>query len=180
MVRAGVKPGRRDGTEHMPGGPGSGKVYVEYTYTTQGDLEFDAGEWGNALSHEREELLENAIRDQLESVIDNIMENVAYSVTSQAELDALAAVNEIREEAEAIEWAMRAYAGIEEDDPWPAGVLRPMPLDSYIADHEGERYAVLRRGESIVAVVQHVNGDFWEQVSEYPEEFGKQEQESSK
>jgi len=139
------------------------KIYVNYTYTRYGRLEFDAAEWANALSNERQRMVEQAVAEEFDNDFDlyggqGIAECVDsgeldYTTTTQAELSA-------EWEAEAIETAIRAYAGIEEYDEWPDGALRPIPLDSYVIRHQDVEYVVLRRQRSIVAVIDIDNGSY--------------------
>lgn len=42
------------------------KIYVRYTYTRDGELEFDAAEWTNALSNERQRMIEQAVGEELD------------------------------------------------------------------------------------------------------------------
>ena len=66
----------------------------------------------------------------------------------------------IQWDAEAIETAIRAYAGIEEHDQWPGGVPRPVPRDSYVARHQDVEYVVLRCQRTIVAVIDTDDGSY--------------------
>jgi hypothetical protein len=76
-----------------------------------------------------------------------------HTTTSRAEMYA-------EWEAEAIETAIRAYAGIEEYDEWPDGVVRPAARDSYVVEHQGVQYVVLRRQRNVMAVIDIADGGY--------------------
>ena len=42
------------------------KIYVSYTYTRYGTLEFDAAEWVNALSNERQRMVKQALGEEFD------------------------------------------------------------------------------------------------------------------
>jgi hypothetical protein len=100
------------------------KVYVNYTYTRHGRLEFDADEWHNARNTERQQMVEQAVGEAFDNDFElyggqGIAEcvdwgDLDYTTTSRAVLRA-------EWEAEAIEAAIRAYADIDEHDEWPDG-----------------------------------------------------------
>jgi hypothetical protein len=76
-----------------------------------------------------------------------------FTTTTMAEIEAA-------QDAESIEIASRAYAGIGEDDDWPDGVVRPVASDSYVIVHQGAEYVVLRRQRSILAVFDVADGSY--------------------
>jgi hypothetical protein len=139
------------------------KIYVSYTYTRYGKLEFDAAAWADALSNERQRMVEQAVGEEFDNDFEfyggqGIAEciesgELEYITTTQAQMDA-------EWDAEAIETALRAYAGIEEHDEWPSGVPRPVPRDSYVARHQDMEYVVLRCQRTIVAVIDIDDGSY--------------------
>ncbi len=140
---------------HRPSSAEPEKVYVAYTYTRYGELEFDAAAWANALTNERQRMVEQAVGEEFDNDFEvyggqGIAERIdrgelEYTTATQAERYA-------EWEAEVLEEAIRAYAGIDEHDEWPTKLVRPAARDSYIIEHEGTRYVVLRRKRTIVAV----------------------------
>jgi hypothetical protein len=141
------------------------KIYVHYTLTLDGELDFDAAAWANALSNERRRMVEAAVGERLDNDFDfyggqGIAECVEggeleFTITTEAELKA-------RYEAEAIEIASLEYAGIEDYDEWPQGLARPSATDSYVTEHDGATYVVLRDERRIVAVYVYdiTDGDY--------------------
>ncbi|HEX6521118.1 MAG TPA: hypothetical protein VF070_14095 [Streptosporangiaceae bacterium] len=139
------------------------KIYVNYIYTRYGKLEFDAAAWTNALSNERQRMVEQAVGEEFDNDFglyggQGIAEcidsgELEYTTSTQAQMDA-------EWDAEAIETAVRAYAGIEEHDEWPGGVPRPVPRDSYVVRHQDVEYVVLRNQRTIVAVIDIDDGSY--------------------
>jgi hypothetical protein len=132
---------RRHLIESRPRGESSAereKIYVDYTLSLDGKLEFDAKAWSNALSNERQRMVEKAVGEQLDTDFSfyggqHIAEcfdggALEFEATTEAEIQAANA-------AEAIEFASREYAGISEYDDWPDGIERPIIGDSYVTLH---------------------------------------------
>jgi hypothetical protein len=151
------------------------KIYVRYTYTRDGELEFEAAEWANALSNERQRMIEQAVGEELDDDFrlyggEGIAQcidsgELEYITTTQAQKDA-------EWDADAIETASRAYAGIEEHDEWPNGVPRPIPRDSYVIEYQGTQYVVLRRQRDVVTVIDLDDGRYTV-LKEWPKEVEK-------
>ena len=126
-------------------------------------MEFDAEEWANALSNERQRMVEQAVSEEFDNDFglyggQGIAEcidsgELDYTTTTQAEMHA-------EWEADAIETAIRVNAGIKDYDEWPGGVLRPIPRDSYMVQHKGVQYVVLRHKRNVLAVVDIAGGDY--------------------
>lgn len=154
------------------------KIYVHYTLTLGGELDFDAAAWANAVSNERRRMVEAAVGERLDIQYDfyggqGIAECVEggeleFTTTTEAEIRA-------RYEAEAIETASLEYAGIGDYDEWPQGLARPSAGDSYVTEHDGVAYVVLRQQHNIVAVYVYdiTNGDY-KALDTWPQEIEKQ------
>jgi hypothetical protein len=131
------------------------KIYVHYLLTLGGTLDFDAAAWANAVSNERRRMVEAAVGERLDIQFDfyggqGIAECVEggeleFTTTTEAEIRA-------RYEAEAIETASLEYAGIGDSDEWPQGLARPSATNSYVTEHDGVTYVVLRDQRRIVGV----------------------------
>jgi hypothetical protein len=154
-------------------GSESEKVYVSYTLTRDGALEFDGTVWANALGSERQRMVEETVAEELDSEFDlygaqgiaECVENgdLKFDAKTQAEADAAW-------DAEAIETALLAYAGIGEYDEWPDGLTRPVASDSYVSVHGGVEYVVLRRQRSIVAVYD-IDSGAYNRLETWPKEI---------
>lgn len=130
------------------------KIYVHYSLTLGGTLDFDAAAWANAVSNERRRIVEAAVGERLDIQFDfyggqGIAECVEggeleFTTTTEAEIRA-------RHEAEAIETASLEY-GIGDSDEWPRGLARPSATNSYVTEHDGVTYVVLRDQRRIVGV----------------------------
>jgi hypothetical protein len=92
--------------------------------------------WANALSNERRRMVEEAVGEQLDADFaayggQGIAECVErgeleFTATTKAEIEA-------ERDAESIEIASRAYAGIGEDDDWPYEQCRVMRSAGLVA-----------------------------------------------
>jgi hypothetical protein len=154
------------------------KIHVRYTLQLDGDLEFDAAAWNNALSNERRRLVEEAVGEQLDADFElygglGIAECVdGGELEFTIETDAERAAELAEFDAEAIETAMRTYAGIGEYDDWPADRERPSVSDSHVTVHEGVEYVVLRRQRNIMAVYD-IAGGAYKALATWPKEVGR-------
>lgn len=151
----------------------SEKIYINYTLNLSDQLEFNATAWANALSHERRRMVEEAVGESLDDEfalyggrgIAECVERgeLEFTATTEAEIEA-------EFDAEAIEGAIRAYAGIGEYDEWPDGLERPSANESSVTVHDGVEYVVLRREHTIVAVYDIAVGNY-DQVKMWPPEI---------
>lgn len=113
------------------------KIYVSYTLKLDGQLEFDAEAWANALSNERERMVEEAVTEQLDDDFATYGGQGIAECVDRGDLEFTATTGaEIRAkyDSESIEIASRAHAGIGDYDEWPGNLERPSVSDSYVTE----------------------------------------------
>ena len=123
-------------------------------------------------------MVEAAVRERLDNDFDlyrgqGIAEcidggELEFTTTTEAELNA-------QYDAEVIETASLEYAGIGDFDEWPQGLARPSATDSYVTEHNGVVYVVLRKQHSIVAVYDITDDGDYKALDTWPREIEKRE-----
>jgi hypothetical protein len=149
------------------------KVYVLYTLTLQGQFEFDANVWANAFSDERQRMVEEAVGEKLDDDFNTYGGLGIAECIDGGQLEFTSATDaEVRAEwdAEVIESASRAYAGIGDYDEWPSGVPRPSAAESFAVTRDGVDYVVLRNRDGIMAVYD-VDGGAFNRLNTWPREI---------